>query len=218
MWRTTAKKKKRKTKLVFNQFGCIDVGQPCGGKDSRCCSGVCDGDKPKKGKKDKSRCVAHDAQDCQPGADSCATGAISCGPNANQRFCQRTTGKASFCAANGEGLCFDCKNDAECREFCGPRAACIICDGNCATTGNRRCAGPDPDTCCLEDGDECTTRTTDCCSGSCKQLPSSPKFVCRAKDCVGNGGNCVSGTHSQCCGGACPSGSPGSIQQCFGAP
>ena len=32
--------KKRKAKLKRNEFGCVDAGKPCGGKDSACCSGI----------------------------------------------------------------------------------------------------------------------------------------------------------------------------------
>ncbi len=46
-------KKKRKTEpqpqlppLVFNQFGCIEVGQPCRGDSALCCSGICQGAAP----------------------------------------------------------------------------------------------------------------------------------------------------------------------------
>ncbi len=33
-----------------NAFGCVDVGTPCRGKDRSCCSGICSGPKPKKGR------------------------------------------------------------------------------------------------------------------------------------------------------------------------
>jgi hypothetical protein len=107
-WRTTAKKK-RKTKLVFNQFGCIDVGQPCAGKADLCCSGVCEGKKPKKGKKDKRRCAAHDVGGCLANQDSCETGEITCTTSANKSgSCQQTTGGASYCAASSAGDCSPC--------------------------------------------------------------------------------------------------------------
>lgn len=51
--------RKRKRKPAFNAFGCVPVGKPCRGKNGVCCSGVCQGKKPKKGKPDRSRCAAH---------------------------------------------------------------------------------------------------------------------------------------------------------------
>lgn len=60
-------KRKRKKKLKRNGFGCVNVGGKCRGKDAACCSGICQGKKPKKGKKDTSRCtvcVGHLADAC----------------------------------------------------------------------------------------------------------------------------------------------------------
>src|SRR5215211_8922662 len=66
--RLTAKQRhKRRKSLVFNAFGCLNVDKPCRGWNDLCCSGICAGKKPKKGKPDKSRCVAHDTGGCQPG-------------------------------------------------------------------------------------------------------------------------------------------------------
>ena len=48
--------KKKNKKPKNNAFGCLNVGQACNGKNDKCCSGICDGKKPKKGKKDKSKC------------------------------------------------------------------------------------------------------------------------------------------------------------------
>ena len=42
---TGAKKGKTK-KPKPNAFGCLNVGQKCRGKDSKCCSGICQGKKP----------------------------------------------------------------------------------------------------------------------------------------------------------------------------
>ena len=47
--------KHTKTQPVLNQYGCLDVGQPCKGDSTRCCSGICAGKKPKKGKPDTRR-------------------------------------------------------------------------------------------------------------------------------------------------------------------
>src|SRR5687768_235577 len=47
-------KNKRKKKSQKNAFRCLNVGQKCAGKNGKCCSGICNGKKPKKGKKDRS--------------------------------------------------------------------------------------------------------------------------------------------------------------------
>src|SRR5262245_17883221 len=55
------KKGKRKRKpLALNEFGCVNVGGVCRGKNRVCCSGHCQGKKPKPGQRDRRRCVAHD--------------------------------------------------------------------------------------------------------------------------------------------------------------
>jgi hypothetical protein len=41
------------------------------GKSGLCCSGIYEGKKQKQGKKDTSRCVAHDSGACQAGEDVC---------------------------------------------------------------------------------------------------------------------------------------------------
>ena len=89
--------KRTKKKPKLNAFGCLNVGQPCRGKDAKCCSGVCEGMKPKKGEKNKSSCVAHNIGGCTIERSSCVTGNQSslCGP---QSLCLATTGNASFCA------------------------------------------------------------------------------------------------------------------------
>jgi hypothetical protein len=130
-----AAKKRRKKKLKKNQFGCVDVGKACRGKDSVCCSGICQGKKPKKGKKDKSTCAAHDVLDCAPGANSCDLGEIPCGTNG---VCLQTTGKASFCGTQ-VGECAVCRKDTDCEAVFGPGAACVVCLTSCEETGFRIC-------------------------------------------------------------------------------
>jgi hypothetical protein len=127
-------KKKRRKKIIFNRYGCVDVGHACRGKDELCCSGICQGKKPKKGKRDRSRCVAHHADICQQGQLS-----ITCGgsdetfvlctlPNGGPGLCERTTGNASYCAGSDIN-CESCAKDADCFALCGPGAACITCTG-----------------------------------------------------------------------------------------
>jgi hypothetical protein len=137
--------KKRKKKLVRNEFGCVDVGGKCRGNDGNCCSGVCQGKKPKKGKKDKSVCVAHNVGGCTLDRDSCLTGdpaVSSCGQNA---ICTATTGKAAFCAStvdisNGRN-CRICATDTDCEEQgFPPGSACVILTGG-VCDGDTGCAG-----------------------------------------------------------------------------
>ena len=46
---------KRRKKPKFNDIGCLEVGEPCAGKDSRCCSGICRGKKGEEGHGDVRR-------------------------------------------------------------------------------------------------------------------------------------------------------------------
>lgn len=137
----SAKKKKRKKKLVRNEFGCVDVGNACRGNDANCCSGICDGATPKKGKKDQSRCVAHNTGECLADQDSCVGKRKPCGP-LGAGDCLRTTGKASFCGrTEGSGECTDCKTDADCIAEFGPGSACVVC-GFCDENGGTTCFPP----------------------------------------------------------------------------
>ena len=133
--RTIAKKRKKEPQ--FNAFGCLDVGQPCGGKDQLCCSGSCKGKKPRRGKKDKRHCVGHDASTCLAGQDACAAELVSC-ESSHSPFarCVTTTGQAAYCA--GDVFCRSCARDADCtKEEFESGAACIICS-DCAE--NTACA------------------------------------------------------------------------------
>jgi hypothetical protein len=141
-WLAAARKRKRRrTPLQRNAFGCVDVGKPCRGKDSVCCSGICEGKKPKPGKKDRSRCVAHDAQGCLAGQqqEACGGGAdVPCTTASGQAgLCNITTGNAPYCAA-GAAL-VPCTHDADCQTVCGPRAACILCPNSSVSP---LCVGP----------------------------------------------------------------------------
>lgn len=141
--RVVGKNGRRKKPLRRNTFGCVDIGGPCRGKDKVCCSGRCHGRKPKQGNKDTSRCVAHDASTCQPGqriTEVCG-GAVDVPCTASTGAggaCNTTTGNAPYCA--DELFCRACTKDADCRDFCGKAAACVICAG-CAE-GGTACASP----------------------------------------------------------------------------
>ena len=134
------KKNKKRNKPENNDFGCLNVGQHCNGNDDKCCSGVCDGKKPKKGKKDKSRCVAHNVGTCQDAFDVCAGVAVPCSVN-DLGGCFKTTGNAPFCGV-GDTPCTPCKRDSDCVALgFGFGAACVVCNFLCATeSGGTICA------------------------------------------------------------------------------
>jgi hypothetical protein len=154
--------KKRRKKLNFNEFGCVNVGGKCRGKDAVCCSGICEGKKPKKGKRDRSRCVGHDtgtgcvAGQVEPfclsdevinmglgseGDPNCTTSTGGTG------VCNTTTGNAPYCT--NDGVCFPCSKDTDCQSpsVCDQAAACIRCAGGCPETGGTMCVGPSFDSC-----------------------------------------------------------------------
>ena len=147
-----AKKGKGKKPKV-NEFGCIDVGKACRGKNGKCCSGICQGKKPKKGKKDKSKCVAHNTGVCNADTDTCTVGAPAlCNPSNPNCLCTLTTGNAGFCGSftgNGAGginECRVCRKDTDCQAEFGSGAACVvlggICTSQCLATGRTGCAVP----------------------------------------------------------------------------
>jgi hypothetical protein len=122
---------------VLNQYGCVDVGNPCRGNDDLCCSGICQGKKPRKGQKDKSRCAAHGVEGCQPDEDQCAFVQAPCGDGG---ICFRTTGNANFCG-DFTGLCVACRTDPDCEAETGPGSACVVCPF-CAESGGTACWPP----------------------------------------------------------------------------
>jgi hypothetical protein len=142
------KRRKRKAKpLRFNAYGCINVGDPCRGNDELCCSGLCEGAGPRRGKRDTSRCVAHDAATCRAapvGGIGFCGGADPASPVCGSatgvpKDCHTTTGNAGFCASLV--ACEPaCSNDRECQQAtANPGAACIRCT-DCA--GGTACALP----------------------------------------------------------------------------
>lgn len=141
---------KRKTKLQFNRFACVDVGDKCRGRDEVCCSGICQGKKPKKGKKDRSRCVAHDTGGCQAGQQGsfCGGANVDCTTSAGiDGVCDTTTGNAGYCAFTT--TCSPCRKDADCRPVCGAGAACVRC-ATCLDDGGTRCVGTGPEACLFD--------------------------------------------------------------------
>lgn len=132
--REAAGKTRKRQKPKRNAYGCLDVGKACGGRDRRCCSGICRGKKPKKGERDARRCAAHDVAGCQAGQNVCGGPVAQCGTGGT---CTRTTGNAGFCGSVGGMIdCVACQKDADCDEATfGPGAACVVCDA-CPATGN----------------------------------------------------------------------------------
>lgn len=138
---------KKPRKLVLNQHGCVDVGKPCRGDAKNCCSGICEGAAPRKGKPDQSRCVAHNTSICTPALNTCSTGNDNtCSASNPNTHCTLTTGNAGFCADFTEGAakyCRNCTRDTDCQAEFGPDVACVVFTGICATfcpaTGGTAC-------------------------------------------------------------------------------
>src|SRR4051794_40591904 len=126
------KKKKEKTpqpqpqlQPELNAFGCVDVGQPCQGDSTLCCSGICEGSAPTPGQPDTSVCVAHNSGICFADSDSCSGGGVPCNPNKPNCLCVKTTGNAGFCAdftdlSQFEDTCRLCSTDTDCEAEWGP--------------------------------------------------------------------------------------------------
>jgi hypothetical protein len=126
---------RKRKQLERNKYGCVNVGNPCGGRDRVCCSGIC------KGKKDRSRCAAHGADVCRRGHHLPACGAtndVTCTTSTGASgLCATTTGNAGFCAQGF--ICQVCSRDRECQPSPDPSAACIRC-GSCPS--GTACAVP----------------------------------------------------------------------------
>jgi hypothetical protein len=144
---SSAKKKNKKAKP--NEFGCLNVGQPCRGKSTNCCSGICQGKKPKKGKRDKSRCVGHNEGLCTPELNVCTINDPALSVCNTDAVCLETTGRGVFCGTNipfsEAGNCRACSRDTDCVAFgFPPGSACalITACGSCAATGFRACFPP----------------------------------------------------------------------------
>ena len=141
------KGKKKSRSLVFNRFGCVDAGQPCRGDGNNCCSGICEGVAPRKGKPDQSRCVPHNAGVCTLETNPCDIGVeVPCDPNNRLSSCTVTTGNAAFCADISAGTtthCRVCSRDTDCQGEFGAAAACVVLGGECTplcvATGRTAC-------------------------------------------------------------------------------
>jgi hypothetical protein len=130
------KHKKRRPKAKPNEYGCLEVGNPCKNAD-QCCSGICTG------KKGKRTCRAHDTGTCQQGL----TGICSDPPtiafcnNSDTCLCLTSTANSNFCGQTGQVLCTDCQKDADCEALgLPPGSACLpteggLCADQCPETG-----------------------------------------------------------------------------------
>jgi hypothetical protein len=129
---TPIEAKNKKQKLKRSAFGCVNVGGKCRGKDANCCSGICQGKKPKKGEKDRSRCLVHDEGGCKAGLTAAFCGGSADVPCTTTTglagFCLSTTGNGGYCA--NDNSCRPCRRDADCQAEFGPLAACTVC-ANC---------------------------------------------------------------------------------------
>jgi hypothetical protein len=132
-----SKGKPKPNKPQPNQYGCLEVGDPCG-RSRQCCSGVC------KGKPGKKRCRAHDTGTCEqevPGLCTADNPAASKCNNEINCACLRTTAGSNFCADldTGIDICAECKRDADCEQLGYPSgSACApiavgFCAGTCET-------------------------------------------------------------------------------------
>jgi hypothetical protein len=130
-------KKRKQRAAPPNAYGCIDVGELCQ-TSAQCCSGICQGNNGQR------TCRAHDASDCEAGAEPEGCGAIDvpCTTSSGQDgICGTTTGNAGYCLYTAD--CYACKTDVDCQRandgFFGPTAACITCT-DCVQTGGTACA------------------------------------------------------------------------------
>lgn len=129
------KKNRKRGNVVFNDFGCANVGGYCTANE-HCCSGLC------AGKQGKKACQAHDTGGCPSVSKPCDNEELCTTSTGEEGFCLSTTGHGGYCYA--EARCFVCKTDVDCIPVCGPQAACISCLGSsiCESTGNTGCVGP----------------------------------------------------------------------------
>jgi len=140
------KAKNRKKKApAFNAFGCLNIGAKCRGNAALCCSGICQGKKAKKGKKDKSKCVAHNTSTCTLPSNVCFTGSKDVSTCNTNGICTATTGNAPFCAnlaSISPSSCRACSKDQDCEALgFGLGSACVVLTGGACDTPGSNCAG-----------------------------------------------------------------------------
>jgi hypothetical protein len=127
------KPKHKPKKAKPNEFGCLEVGDPCNNAD-QCCSGIC------QGKKGKKQCRAHGTGVCDQTAEGICTAAnpnTTVCDNTNICACIRTTAGSNFCSQfepDPKLICADCQKDADCVALGFPAgSACVpLGIGSCA--------------------------------------------------------------------------------------
>ena len=123
------KKRKRPKPAKPNQYGCLEVSDPCRNA-TQCCSGIC------AGKPGRKRCRGHHTGSCsQQGQGVCTD------PNPELQqcittncFCLRTTAGSNFCGNwFGYKACSTCKRDTDCQALGFPvGSACVpVSRGHC---------------------------------------------------------------------------------------
>lgn len=104
------KKKKHKPKAEPNEYGCLEVGDPCSNAD-QCCSSICEG------KQGKQTCRAHETGTCkQDGPQICVIDpplALTCNNDDTCR-CFGTTAGSIACTRHQVESCANCQKDADC--------------------------------------------------------------------------------------------------------
>lgn len=130
----------------FNEFGCLDVGQPCQGDSTLCCSGICD--------PGTSTCIPHNSGVCFEDTDTCTLGhQFPCSFTNPLCTCLLTSGNAGFCGDfkdfDPNANCRFCSQDTDCQEEFGAEAACVLLRGGCSpmcpSTGRTACVRPCPE-------------------------------------------------------------------------
>jgi hypothetical protein len=134
---------------IPNQFGCLGVGQACRGDSSLCCSSICEGGAPKKGKPDTRVCAAHGQGTCDQAAPAIgtATDPAQALCNGSIGACLATTAGSIFCGdVSGLSDCASCRTDADCEALGFPAgSACAVVTGvNCVGVcpGGLACVAP----------------------------------------------------------------------------
>jgi hypothetical protein len=128
------RKRKRKDKHAKpNEFGCLEIGDPCQSEE-QCCSGIC------AGKKGQRKCRAHDTGTCVQGMPGLCTAANPETTRCNNADCScyRTTAGSNVCSSDDTHdfeVCVDCQRDADCQELGFPPGS------SCTVVSQGRCAG-----------------------------------------------------------------------------
>lgn len=133
--RRKRKRRKKQKPAQPNEYGCLEVNDPCSNAD-QCCSGICEGKK----------CRAHGTGICRQDREGVCSATTTDVPThicGNDCYCFQTTAGSNFCAvppaAKDDPKCADCQKDADCQGLGFPAgSACIPvslghCSGRCKT-------------------------------------------------------------------------------------